>query len=352
MALAVIIRHAVGLSGATVLGLLANRVATVVVPSGKEIQGFPRWRWLVSVFTQMILFPGVIALCCVTRQQSMNLKDWLVAPTAVLADGYESWFIYALFGAMSRDMLPTMPAQASTLFKVHHWLVAILCMLTLSIPEGLGLFVAGTFVLECGSLTYNLRELYPTSSACWWLYQLTMPLTNIVAFCGGIFLAVAMPGVPIWLKVVYFLAISGVCWGRQRHAFKDAKESMSSMQLDMECSDPSPAGRAVAMGTTALPEKMPACQNRHSPFVGGYSRRHSLLRNSSRKTKRTLAATLQLAACGIGIAAASLAWNARTVPDQPLQLRQSPKLSSRPIMPQYGRARRNCPAPPRLWRLR
>jgi len=179
----------------------------------------------------------------------MTLAQWLAAPASVLT-GYERWYVYALFASQSRDM--PMPPESAVLMRVHHWLVVIACVLTLLAPQGFGLFVAGTFILECGSMTYNLRELYPESKAMQWLYYLAMPISNILAICGGIYM-LGMPGLPVWMKVLYFLADIGVCLGRQRHALKDAGLISSSSSADVDEGGAPMSGEAEpSVATSAL----------------------------------------------------------------------------------------------------
>jgi len=133
---------------------------------------------------------------------------------------FERWYVYALFASQTRDMCP-MPAKASTTMRVHHWVVVVACLLSLCAPVGFGLFVAGTFVLELGSMTFNLRKLYPRSRAVCLLYQMSMLSSNVVAIAGGV-LMMSLTGNPLWMKTLYFAADVGVCIGRQEHALKDA----------------------------------------------------------------------------------------------------------------------------------
>jgi len=257
-----------GLAVATVCGLAANRATEPLVASKEKIGGFPRWRWVLSVITQGFVFPALIALCVFSRFSSISLADWLAAPASKL-QGFEWWYVYALFASMSRDMFP-MPAESSMLMKVHHWLVVFACVFVLLAPKGFGLFVAGTFILECGSMTYNLRELYPNSIAMQWVYQLSMPVSNIVAVAGGLYM-LRMPGLPLWMKVLYFTADIGVCLGRQRHAIKDAQAS-GLLGKPAPLDDTSPqASSAVATKAFRPQQRLRRRQGHQWPRSQGYS---------------------------------------------------------------------------------
>lgn len=209
----------VGLVTASVLGRVANRTFRFIFRSDQVLDGFPRWRWFLSFFTQAAIFPMFILLSWLHSAQSYGLDEWLMASAAKLS-GVERWYVYALFASQTRDMFP-MPAKASFMMKLHHWVVVIACILSLCAPQGFGLFVLGTFVLELGSMTFNLRVLYPGSTAVAWTYQTCMLASNVAALAGGA-LMVCMPGIPVWMKMLYFAADVGVCLGRQRHALKDA----------------------------------------------------------------------------------------------------------------------------------
>lgn len=208
-----------GLLVTSVLGRLANKAARRLVPSRQLLDGFPRWRWLLSVATQAVVFPTLVGLAWLFSGQHCGLQVWLMAPASSLS-AFERWYVYALFASQTRDMFP-LPAKASFMMKLHHWVVVIACVLSLMAPHGFGLFVLGTFVLEVGSMTFNMRVLYSGSKAIEVLYQTCMLASNLAAVAVGI-LMLQMPGIPLWMKSLYFVADVGVCLGRQRHALKDA----------------------------------------------------------------------------------------------------------------------------------
>mmetsp|Transcript_122093 Transcript_122093/g.352921 ORF Transcript_122093/g.352921 Transcript_122093/m.352921 type:complete len:169 (+) Transcript_122093:120-626(+) len=114
-----------------------------------------------------------------------------------------------------------MPAGASITMKVHHWVVVIACVLAILSPSGFGLFVMGSFALELGSLTFNLRTLYPRYPAISILYQVCMLLSNIAGFLVGVQM-LQISNIQLWMKLLFFVADVGVCIGRQMHALKDA----------------------------------------------------------------------------------------------------------------------------------
>lgn len=217
---------AVGLVSATALGLLANRVTERIVKSDQVLGGFPRWRWCLSAFTQAIVFPGIILLAWWQPSLSCQLDQWLRLPASQLS-GFERWYIYALFASQSRDMIPKMPSAASMTMKVHHWVVVVASVLSLTAPAGFGLFIAGTFVLELGSMTFNLRTLYPGSQAINALYQVCMLTSNLVAVALGVFM-LRVESIAWWMRALFFTADVGVCIGRQLHAMKDAGVLKSS----------------------------------------------------------------------------------------------------------------------------
>jgi len=203
-----------GFSVATVFGLCANQLLEASGSNQDEelLDGFPRSRWLLSVVIQALIFP---ALCFASinssRAVGLSFVQYLKAPSWALPVRAR-WYVYSLFGSQARDMLP-MPAEASTLMKVHHWVVVCACVLALMAPKGFGLFTASTFVLECGSMMYNLRVLYPGSRMISVLYQVVMLASNSVSMLCGIFF-LKISEVPLWYRVLFFVADVGVCLGR------------------------------------------------------------------------------------------------------------------------------------------
>ncbi|CAE7323935.1 unnamed protein product [Symbiodinium natans] len=126
----------------------------------EELEGFPRSRWLLSVAIQALVFPVCVWLSIwAAKASGWDMGRWLASAAHELPNA-SRWYVFALFGSQSRDMCP-MPAEASFLMKVHHYVVTVACLLSLLAPKGFGLFIAGTFVLELGSMFYNLRVLYP-----------------------------------------------------------------------------------------------------------------------------------------------------------------------------------------------
>lgn len=219
----------VGFTSATLLGLMANQIVKRLVKSDQMLDGFQRRRWVLSVFTQAIIFPTILLLAWCYPSKLCSLDAWFRLPASQLA-GFERWYVYALFASQSRDMIPRMPAATSTTMKVHHWVVVIACLLALNAHAGFGIFVAGTFALECGSMTFNMRVLYPESRAVECLYQACMLLSNVVAVALG-FVMLRVENIDLWMRVLFFAADVGVCIGRQHHALKDCgllKSSHSS----------------------------------------------------------------------------------------------------------------------------
>jgi len=235
---------AFGLLAASAAGRVLNRVANFVVSSEEEIDGFPRWRWVLSAFTQVVIFPGILLLALLFPETAwIDASQWLAQPASA-AGVYARWYVYALFASQTRDMFP-MPPESSMTMKVHHWVVVVACVLALYAPSGFGLFVAGTFALELGSMTFNLRKLYSTSSAVAALYQTTMFCSNVAALLGGLFM-LRMKDIPIWMKALYFAADVGVCIGRQLHALKDAGVLGKNHNADAPADGGSKEGEAYA----------------------------------------------------------------------------------------------------------
>lgn len=230
-----------GLVVATVAGLIVNQLlhSCLAKSDEQELDGFPRSRWILSAGIQALVFPVFVWLSITAASTSGILfSQWLTASAPELPTK-SLWYVFSLFGSQSRDMCP-MPAATSFLMKVHHWVVTIACVLALFAPKGFGLFIAGTFVLELGSLFYNLRVLYPGNKLINVMYQTFMPLSNLAALAGGVLL-LSMKEVPLWMRVLYFTADVGVCLGRQRHALKDAgllgKKASHAPQPDSKTQD-------------------------------------------------------------------------------------------------------------------
>ena len=212
---------AVGLTVATGCGLVANLVAQKLVPSKQVIAGFPRWRWVLSSFTQAVAFPTILAISW-HSSSAVSFSQWAESPAHELSVS-DRIYVLALFASQSRDMFP-MPRGASTLMWLHHWIVMIASAAAFFLPVGFGLFVSVTFVLELGSMTFNLHSLYPKSSGIASLYQICMLTSNVAAIVGSIY-AVQNLALPEVLLYPFVIANLGVCVGRQRHALKVLAES-------------------------------------------------------------------------------------------------------------------------------
>eukprot|EP00439_Symbiodinium_sp_Y106_P000797 s7113_g1.t1 len=95
-----------------------------------------------------LIFPVLVWLSvCAARGAGLDVSHWLTAGACKLPS-MSRWYVFALFGSQSRDMCP-MPANTSFLMKVHHYVVTLACLLSLLAPKGFGLFIAGTFILDC-----------------------------------------------------------------------------------------------------------------------------------------------------------------------------------------------------------
>eukprot|EP00929_Paragymnodinium_shiwhaense_P080661 TRINITY_DN42082_c0_g1_i1.p1 TRINITY_DN42082_c0_g1~~TRINITY_DN42082_c0_g1_i1.p1 ORF type:complete len:351 (+),score=47.06 TRINITY_DN42082_c0_g1_i1:90-1142(+) len=208
-----------GLVVATSVGLLGNRAGKAVFRSEDVLSGFPRWRWYMSASTQAFVFPALIAVVLSYWPAGLSLDAWFSA-SAASAGQPSRWYTYALFASQARDMIPRMPAAASKLMVIHHWIVCVSCCLALLTPGGFGIFVAGSFLLECGSMTYNLRTLYGGSTLVAVVYQVCMLASNLAA-CYLSLLWLRVDSVPAAVKALFFVVGNLVIAGRQRHAIKD-----------------------------------------------------------------------------------------------------------------------------------
>lgn len=209
---------ALGLLVAHCSALIANKVAQTCIPSEQVLDGFKRWRWILSCWSQVFVFPVLVAASWFCRPAGVNFMEYF-ALSASASSVYGRWYVYALFAAQTRDL--PMPAATSTVLKVHHWLVVVACCFALLAPSGFGLFIGGTFVLETGSLLYNMRKLYPASTIIRILYHVCMTSSNAIAVFLGVYVLLGLKGFPVWMKAIYLAADFGVCIGRQHAALKD-----------------------------------------------------------------------------------------------------------------------------------
>jgi hypothetical protein len=96
------------------------------------------------------------------------------------------------------------------------------CAATLAAPAGAGLYIMGTFILELGSIFFNLRTMYPESEPLKWMYYVTMPISNLLALgLGGFMCFTKLPGIGLGFKSLFGLSVLGVTFGRHRHQMID-----------------------------------------------------------------------------------------------------------------------------------
>ena len=175
------------LAAATVLGLVANQAAAIVVPAKQIISGFPRWRWVLSCAVQAALLPALVAMMAQEAQAKGLQPEAWAGQSAPELGHWERTYVLALFASQSRDMFDggvpgRMAKEADFMMRLHHWVVMFACVGAFFAPAGFGLFIAGTFVLELGSMTYNLRTLYPDSAAVVPLYQVCVVVFFLLFF--------------------------------------------------------------------------------------------------------------------------------------------------------------------------
>eukprot|EP00747_Dinoflagellata_sp_TGD_P217231 gnl/TRDRNA2_/TRDRNA2_89665_c0_seq1.p1 gnl/TRDRNA2_/TRDRNA2_89665_c0~~gnl/TRDRNA2_/TRDRNA2_89665_c0_seq1.p1 ORF type:complete len:250 (-),score=36.94 gnl/TRDRNA2_/TRDRNA2_89665_c0_seq1:123-761(-) len=199
-----------------------NRVAAALVPSKQKMAGFPRWRWFLAMVTQATLFQALVFMMwrqAMSSATPLSIQGWLSAPASALGV-WERCYVLALFASQSRDMFP-LPKEVDFMMVLHHWVVMIACVAAFFVPAGFGLFILGTFVLEMGSMTFNMRTLYPDKRVLVPIYQASMFASNIAALACGYYMVSAMDSVPSAMKVIFLVADVGIVIGRQRHALKD-----------------------------------------------------------------------------------------------------------------------------------
>ena len=122
------------------------------------------------------------------------------------------------FRSQARDILK----WENMLLWVHHVVVMSTCAATLAAPAGAGLYIMGTFILELGSIFFNLRTMYPESEPLKWMYYVTMPISNLLALgLGGFMCFTKLPGIGLGFKSLFGLSVLGVTFGRHRHQMID-----------------------------------------------------------------------------------------------------------------------------------
>eukprot|EP00667_Euglena_gracilis_P022697 EG_transcript_25333 len=204
-----------GLLGATAAGLGLN-VLFKHLFSDEEVEGFPRWRWLLAAVVQGTALPATLGLA-LYHNGGLTLQ-WLLQPW----DGfrrplYTRSYLYALFASQSRDISQT----KNRLLFVHHLVVMATSAGALALSAAPGLFTFGTALLEFGSFFYNLYTLYPDSPAIKCAYHCLMPVTNIGALGLGVVLYREQTPLNAWVKGAYLSCLVGVCYGRHRHQMID-----------------------------------------------------------------------------------------------------------------------------------
>ena len=84
------------------------------------------------------------------------------------------------------------------------------------------MFAFTSFVLEWGSMWYNLHNLYPTSGVLDLMYHVMMASSNAFGLVGGAwFVLNRSDGPQLWARGVYGVITVGVVIGRQHHALRD-----------------------------------------------------------------------------------------------------------------------------------
>ena len=122
-------------------------------------------------------------------------------------------------------MLPP-PKTATTTFIAHHWAVMICSFLAFYLTGAFNIFAFTSFVLEFGSMWFNLHNLFPTSVALDLMYHVMMLGSNVFGLIGGSwFVLNSSAGPQLWARAVYGIITIGVVIGRQHHALRDYRAS-------------------------------------------------------------------------------------------------------------------------------
>jgi len=208
---------------ADVLGMLTATAAMLGLNelfsrlfSHEDLDGLPRWRWLLSVALESVAFPTCIGLA-IGLNGGLS-RRWLLQPWGAFSRPlFPRIYLYALFGAQTRDGF----RMSNRLILVHHLVVMATSAGALFLPAAPGLYSLGTAVLEFGSIFYNLRTLYPSSALVKYAYGLVMPISNALAVWLAWILYASPLAVTGPVKAVYIASVLGVCYGRQRHQLID-----------------------------------------------------------------------------------------------------------------------------------
>lgn len=219
-----------------VLGTGVGKVLNVVFASlfagGEKIEGWPRSRWLANIFVQ----GGIMNFCwwrAFTESSAhyngfatwADKAQWFFASETELAMKglkWESWYMVVLFTAQSRDMLP-FPSNGSKSLFWHHVGVMLTSFFAFYLSGAFNIFAFTSWLLELGSMWFNLHAVYPKSSFLNMMYQSMMLLSNIAGFVLGSWFVLNDTGRPqMWARVVYGAITIAVVIGRQHHALRDA----------------------------------------------------------------------------------------------------------------------------------
>ena len=239
MVAALLLRFAI----ASVVGKTLNFVFAKLFPGGgppnahrpDTIEGYPRHCWLLSVFGQAVCMPGCWALAYFHSGAKFDGWDrvhtWCLLGAAELeASGcvWEGAYLVVLFAAQAKDMLPP-PKTATTSLILHHWAIMIISFLAFFLTGAFNVFAFGSFVLELGTLWYNLHNLYPTSAALNVAYHVAMLASNIFGLVSSTWFIInrsdSSKGPQLWACAVYGVVAIGVIIGRQHHALRDYRAS-------------------------------------------------------------------------------------------------------------------------------
>lgn len=205
--------------------LVLNKLFEIMIPhvKGTEIDGFPRWRWWLASFGEAV----ILNLCMLQAyresvSRGWSFSQWLYSDASDLGKaGCVSHILYmtALYASQARDMLPP-PKDCPTKLIVHHYAVMICVTLYFYVGGGAGnIFLFYSWLMEQGSMFYNMFNLHQTSTFWFIVYQISMVLSNVLSLYGAYDLY--NTETQMWSKITYCFTTVGVSIGRQLHAYNE-----------------------------------------------------------------------------------------------------------------------------------
>ena len=204
----------VGVVLVAVVGLLYTFLWSMLM-SGKVSHGSPYYNWMSCVPLQTVGFPA------------LALYGWWSSPftpTEWLAAGWESegrvaerLFLFGIVGYMAKDL----PAGMDRVYFAHHAVCSAMAVAFLYVPPA-GVMIAGSAVLEWGSVSQTLHLFNPKSAAALYAHVAIMTLSNIGAVALALFY-LTVPTSPIAVRGGFAFVVVGLSLSRQMYAHGNAR---------------------------------------------------------------------------------------------------------------------------------